>query len=279
MFRLTKTSSPIPRVVTGSIRSYSKKNEEVKKIGKYSKKIGERIINEYIPFNKFPRAPDSILNQSSKQLYESIDLNYEDNSNSQTNGKLVDFVIPEKHLKSHIQLQITDKDRAVVEEIDNLSRANDEKEINQLNMSVLKLYYDEDLNSYQPMIEHNLKKSLSGMIKLNEQLHDIDDEYLWNLFPRNQNWSTPPFEKKFEGIDGFKKWEKQQIDKINQQKLDQQKTEQDVLKFKQRLQKNDYKIFAKKDNKGRKKLDRSLLKQYKKLKAEGKFPDPSNKCK
>lgn len=276
MFRLGKVGTTLPRTVGMSIRTYSKKNEEVKKVAKYSKKIGDKIINEYIPFNKFPQAPESILNQSNKQLYESIDLNYEENTAGNTNDKLVDFVIPEKYLKSHIQLQITDKDRAVVEEINNLSRSNDEKEINQLHMNVLKLYYDEDLNSYQPMIEHNLKKSLSGMIKLNEQLHDIDDEYLWNLFPKNQNWSTPPFEQEFDGINGFKNWEKQQIDKINQQKLDQQKIEEDLLSFKQKLQENDNKIFAKKDHKGRKKLDRSLLKQYKKLKAEGKLP---NKCK
>lgn len=229
---------------------------------------------EYIPLGQFPKAPESVINQLLKQLYEGMGMEAPAQDDVPPGEqKLINFEIPDKYLKSQIRAQITDKDRAVVEEIDNLARANDEKEINQLHMSVLKLYYDEDTNSFQPVPEHALKKSLSGMINLNPHMDDIDDEYLWELFPKNGFFGTPPFETSPGRLDGFKTWEQEQLAKLQKKQKVKQDHQREYHEF--QLMLNNSKSFFQKPLRqgGRKKLDRQLLKKYKLLKKDGKLPD------
>lgn len=240
-------------------------------------------INQYIPFKNFPKAPDYIMSQSLDSLYKSIDhkpSNLEINGKKQSSSeKFVEFAIPDKYSKTKIKEQITEKDKAVVDEINSLSRSNDEKEINQLHMNVLKLYYDEDSNTYQPLPEHSLKKSLSGMINLNPHMEDIDDEYLWNLFPKSSSFGKPPFESKNDNISSFKVWEKVQLEKLKKEQLIKEGNEKEFKEFENLLQ--NLKTFFRKLNTnttnttsgGRRKLDRKLLKKYKKLKSEGKIPE------
>lgn len=239
----------------------------------------------YIPITKFPKVPDSILNQSAKDLYESIGLTPpEEEEMNKKKNTFVDFNIPDDHLKSTIKARITEKDRAIVDGLDNMVKSNDDREIRQLHASVVKLYYDEDTNTYQPLPEHTLKKSLSGMINLNPHLEDIDDEYLWDLFPRNKPFGNPPFEQKW-NINSFKNWENSQLEKLRKEQSIKEDHKKEYSDFLNQL--HDSKSLFKKtaanmnqqkesnasvNSKGRRKLDRKLLKQYKKLKEEGKIP-------
>lgn len=230
----------------------------------------------YISFADFPKVPESILQASTKDLYSSIGQkldNEESNLNSSKQPEtFVDFAIPEKYLKSKIRQQITDKDRAIVEELDNFSKSEDEKELAQSQLKLIKLYYDQDTNSFQPLPEHSLKKTLSGMLNLNPNLDDIDDEYLWKLIPKDKIFGVPPFEQKIE-VNGFKKWE---TEKLKHLKLENSNRDSNIKEFKEfEKQFTKTKSFFKKIG-SRKRVDHKLIRKYKKLKQEGKIPSNLN---
>ncbi|ODV81510.1 uncharacterized protein CANTADRAFT_24426 [Suhomyces tanzawaensis NRRL Y-17324] len=226
--------------------------------------------NTYIPFSKFPKVPESILSQSLEDLYSSMNLKY--NPDAEQQPRYVDFAIPDKFIKPKTKDLITEKDRALVSELDKFSKSEEDEEANQTQLKLIKLYYDQDTNTLQPMPEHALKKSLLGMINMNNTLNDIEDDYLWELFPRDKLFGIPPFETSNGGINGFKKWEKDMLEK---EKKEQDLKDEDIRQYKDFEQSlSDTKSFYKKVAGGtRKKVDRKLVKRYKKLKEEGKIPN------
>jgi hypothetical protein len=227
---------------------------------------------DYIPFNKFPQAPESIMKSSLQDLYGIIGTKPETETSKKSSFKesenFVDFNIPDKFLKSQIKQQITDKDRAMVEELDNFLKTEDEAELAQSQLKLIKLYYDQDTNSFQPLPEHALKKTLSGMLNLNPSLDDIGDEYLWKLFPKDKIFGSPPFEPKIIP-NGFKNWEQEKLLELEKEKSARENNVKEFKEFEKQL--TNSKSFFKKAG-SRKKLDRKLVKQYKKLKLEGKIP-------
>ncbi|KAK6455847.1 uncharacterized protein RJT20DRAFT_129217 [Scheffersomyces xylosifermentans] len=236
------------------------------------------ISKQYIPFSDFPKVPESVLNQPIEELYKFIaekpiisnDNNNEFERDTATNKdeKYVDFAIPEKYMKSKMKDEITAKDRALVEELDKFLKLDDEEEIAQSQLKLIKLYYDQETNSFQPLPEHTLKKSLSGMINLNPSLEDIDDEYLWKLLPKDKLFGMPPFESTIKP-GAFKSWELEMLEKQKKEKKAKAIDAKEFNDFQAQL--TDSKSFYKKTG-ARRKLDRKLVKRFKQLKEEGKIP-------
>ncbi|CUM66437.1 uncharacterized protein PRCAT00004101001 [Priceomyces carsonii] len=235
--------------------------------------------SKFISFKDFPKAPQEILDQSLEQLYTSINLKPWVNTNTVSEPSeeeilkkkpenFVDFTIPDKFLKSKANEEITSRDRALVEELDNFLKADDVNEVLPSQLNLIKLYYDQNTNSFQPYPEHTLKRSLLGMINLNPCLNDIDDKYLWKLFPEHKLFGVPPFE---EGSHGFKKWEREMLEKEKEAKIAKEDDQRELTEFESAL-KNSKSFFTKPKKGSRRKLDRKLLKKYKKLKEEGKIP-------
>lgn len=225
----------------------------------------------FVPVERFPKAPEHIINMSTDDLYSQHNIQFgTPPPKEKDKDKYVDFVIPDRYLKSVRSKQITPKDKAMVEELENLIKTNDEYQIAQSQYNLIKLYYDQDSDSYQPMPEHALKKSLSGMINLNPSMDDIEDDYLWQLFPKGSLFGVPPFEKDA-ASHSFKQWEHEMLQK--QKKTDVQK-QHDLQEYNEfRVLLSDSKSFFRKtSNSNRKKLDRKLLKEYKKMKTKGKLP-------
>lgn len=261
----------------GEIKIKQKKRHTKKEDGEVSDAIPQHkpraTPKNYISFANFPKVPESILNASTEDLYASIGQGL--GSPLSPFNKIpkpetfIDFEIPDKYLKSKIRQQITDNDRALVGELDNLAKAEDDSQISQSHLKLVKLYYDQDTNSFQPVPEHSLKKTLSGMLNLNPSLDDIDDEYLWELIPKDKAFGVPPFEQEITP-NGFKKWEQE---KLIEQKIANSARDSNIREFKEfEKQFTQTKSFYKKAG-SRRKLDRKLVKKYKKLKEDGKLPN------
>ncbi|KAK6200483.1 uncharacterized protein RJT21DRAFT_44324 [Scheffersomyces amazonensis] len=227
----------------------------------------------YIPYSQFPKPPASILSKSLQDLY--TDMNLESlndsittdisNSTSKDNSetKIKQFEIPDKYLKSKMIEQITRKDRQIVDEIDSLLDMDNELEIAQSQLRIIKLYYDQDTESFQPIPEHPFRKSLSGMLNLNPAMDNIDDEYLWQLFPKNKLFGSLPSDPEQE----LKK-------KLEQEtKAKQEQNDKEYLEWKKSLA-NSKSIYVKAGS--RRKVDRKSARKFKKLEREGKLPKPQD---
>ncbi|ABN64396.2 predicted protein, partial [Scheffersomyces stipitis CBS 6054] len=231
---------------------------------------------EYIPFDKFPKVPQSILDQPVEELYKFIDEEppmLSPEAIKQKKETYVDFAIPDKYLKYKTKDEITAKDRALVEELDKFLKLDDDEEIAQSQLKLIKLYYDQDSNTFQPLPEHTLKKSLSGMINLNPSLDEIDDEYLWKILPKGKLFGLPPFESKI-SPDGFKNWEKEMLERKHKENSARAIDAKEFNDFQSQL--TDSKSFYAKTG-ARRKLNRKLVKKYKQLKEEGKIPKDMDK--
>ena len=266
-----------------SLRPYSSKPP---KTSKYNSSLGNTHLNgsvvssssntqqrslkdnrkKYISFKDFPKAPESVLMQSTEELFSNINMEPKNKIKEVRNDRLVDFTIPEKYLTAPTADNITEKDRLVAEEINNLLKSDEGVDLSSLNL--VRWYYEQENNQLQSLPEHPLKKSLSGMINLNPILNNISDQYLWELFPRGKSFGVPPFEPEITK-NGFKNWEKSQLDEIRKIENKYQ-TDDEIADFKALWHKS--RTFYKATPNGRRKLDRKLLRKYKKLKQAGKLP-------
>lgn len=238
------------------VRNYSKRRPGLSQLKAHKAKepkISPAVL--YIPTSKFPSAPDHIMNMSTDQLYES------------TNTKIpvkkpnaVNFEIPKNFSKQYQNSLLTQRDFAMLKQLEIMMNTDDEKVILESQIILGNLYSDKDtFASYIP--EHPLKKSLSGMINLNPHLNDIDDEYLWDLIPPNKLFG----EKFYEEEGSFKEWEKDMLEEKTRL-LDHLKVhEVEISDFLQKYGKN--KSFLTKKNR-RYKLNKSLIKAYKELKSK-----------
>lgn len=226
------------------------------------------VSNNYIPFKKFPQIPKEFQLKTTDELYESIYLKPMETSRP----NLINFQIPQQYSKEFIKSQLTNKDRAMIDQLDTFMNSQDENEMLQSQLNLIKLYYDKDSFNYKLLPEHPLKKSLSGMINLNPNMDDIDDEYLWNLIPQDKLFGQRFFETEEDKL--FKQWEAKIIEKNNQLNESIKLNEMEINKFLKLF--NEHKTFLVKKN-GRFKLNKQLLKNYKHLKAKGNLPFKLNK--
>lgn len=216
----------------------------------------------YILFDQFPRAPEAITNASFQELCDMIGTKL---PKPKPSDNFVDFTIPDKYIKSKAANEITDKDRRLLQELDNFVKSTDEDQIAQAQYNLIKLYYDKETDSYKPLPDHSLKKLLLGLLKLNPSLDDIDDEYLWRIIPREKMFGVRPFEL----LGLFKEWEQKMLAKSKEEDAALQQGVREARELVATLNKSSF--FRKQGS--RKKVDRKLVRKYKQLKREGKITD------
>lgn len=120
-----------------------------------------------------------------------------------------------------------------------------------------------------PHVEHPLKRSWLKLVPLNPRLHQIANEYLWQLVPQGKFFNSPPFDGYTATLDGFRRWEakmKQQAQlKLQRSLKEQQEADQAIKEF------SKTNSFLGPVPGGRKKLNRKLVKTFRKLQTEGKL--------
>lgn len=199
-------------------------------------------------------APDHIRNALLEELYELMGSTI---PQQKPENHYVDFIVPDKYIKLKVADIPTEKDHRIMAELDKFMTTHDEDQLVQAQYNLIKLYYDKDTDLYQPLPAHYLKKLLLGLVSLNPALENIDDEYLWNLFPKDKQFGVRPFQT--EGL--FKDWEQQMLEKTKKEATAKEKTALETRELMSQFAKT--RFFRKLGL--RKKLDRKLVKKYKKL--------------
>ena len=205
--------------------------------------------NEYLPLSLMPKLPKHL---EAKEEPVGVDLE-----------------IPMKYIMNvkPVEVAPTKETRTFVDEINKTMKQsdNDKKLISISNM--IAQFMDPDPNKMFTVSEHPLKRSLSGISKMNPGLNKIKDEYLWNIIPEENMFGVPPYQKD-EPL-GFEKWEKNFIEEKEKNRLQKETDQKEYEKFLVDLNASESFVSSKGT---RKKIDRKLLKKYKKLKKDGKLP-------
>lgn len=238
--------------------------------------------SQYLPTSALPQMPEHLQEQSLESIYESLGQRHILDRINQPKG--IDLVIPPEFIKPpqppkrHVRPEKTkDLDKKIKNFI---AGEHDDRSLIYLGKEI-SAHMEPDHNEIYPILEHPLKKSLSGLKTLNPAMNKIKDQFLWDVMPEEKLAFVPPYQA--DNPLGFKQWEKELI--AEQEKV---KKEQDlILKELQEFEKlmGDSKSFFGKNQNGsksddvtdsrakgnRRKLNRKLLKKYKKLKDEGKI--------
>ncbi|KAK6460695.1 hypothetical protein DFJ63DRAFT_320837 [Scheffersomyces coipomensis] len=174
-----------------------------------------------------------------------------------TEAKVKGFEIPDLYLKSKMDGLVTDIDRQIVDEIDNILELDNDVEIAQSQMKIVKLYYDQESNKLKEVPVHSFKTSLSGMINLNPAMDEIDDDYLWQIFPRGKLFGSLPSDT-HEEI----KMKEEEIQKAKE-------NNEEFIEWKESLT-DSKSLYVKAGS--RRKVDRKSARNFKKLDKEDKIP-------
>ncbi|CAI5758424.1 unnamed protein product [Candida verbasci] len=223
----------------------------------------KKVVNQYLPTTALPQIPDHIKSKSLKEIYESIGA--KDVYDRLNEPKGVNFNIPKQFIK---QDQVPESKKinhqALDEKLKNFiqQEKTDDSLISTSHEIISSL--ESNLNEMYPMLSHPLKRSISGISKINPELDNIDDEYLWELYPNNKMYGIPPYQS---DVLGFKKWENDLIDKNHKQEMEDELNKREYKQFVAQLKGNS--LFG---TQHRRKLNRDLLKKFKKLQKEGKIP-------
>lgn len=228
--------------------------------------------SKYLAFEDFPRIPKELSNASDAYLNQvrlarsfyplALALVPESTEVKVKAGKAMngdadsrpyhDFYIPTHHMKAY---QFNN-------EADRL--------LNELNEypTFLPMEFS-DLN-HPPHVEHPLKRSWSKIMPLNPGLHAISNEYLWELVPESKFFKSPPFDAHTDSLNGFQDWEIKMKEKAKQRFAESLKDQQEANKAIKEFNENKSFITPSQSG-GRKKLNRKLVKTFRKLQNEGKL--------
>lgn len=165
------------------------------------------------------------------------------------------------------------------------------------NLSLLGISMDADTLS-SGLEEHPLRESITGMCVMNPLLKEIKNKSLWEFFPESRKYGSSPFGEDA-SFNAFKNWEDLKNAKLKVFEEKKKQEEKEFRDFCSNLLKSDsfYRRSGppKSDNKkpapvaastktvlpketpvvtnGRRKLDRGLMKQYRKYKKEQLFDE------
>lgn len=245
------------------------------------KQTSQLSSSKYMPVDKLPKPPKDILDLPLDHFYAKVymrDLPVRPQIDS---GKfLYKFEVPSRFVrhKHHEFLALeNEKSKDINEEKQQHSAFEPAN-------NILEFKVDYNTNSLIRVPEHPLKESITGMFVSNPLMHNLDNDFLWDMYPQGKSYGNAPFGGDA-SFDGFKNWENKENDKVKQKELQFESKVKEVNEFRETL--NESKSFYRKQtasmstdvqnenltNKagGRRKLDRGLLKQYRKYKKEGLF--------
>lgn len=234
--------------------------------------------NKFMSFDKLPKPPKEILDMPMDQFYAKVymrDLPVRPQIDP-SNKFLYKFEVPSRFVRhKHHEFPDLQEEKSKAQEkqpANNFEPAN----------NILEFKVDYNTNSLVRVPEHPLKESITGMFVSNPLMHNLDNDFLWDMYPRGKAYGNVPFggDKSFEG---FKNWENKENDKVKQKESQFESKVKEVNEFRETM--SESKSFYRKQLTaaptekekdtakagGRRKLDRSLLKQYRKYKKEGLF--------
>ncbi|CCG23538.1 hypothetical protein CORT_0D07050 [Candida orthopsilosis Co 90-125] len=237
---------------------------------------------QYLPISVLPQMPQHLQEQSLESIYESLGQKHILDRINQPKG--IDLVIPPEFIKPpqppkrHVRPEKTkDLDKKIKNFI---AGERDDRSLIHLGKEI-SAHMEPDHNEIYPILEHPLKKSLSGLKTLNPAMNKIKDQFLWDVIPEEKLAFAPPYQ--VDNPVGFKKWEQELIAEREKVKKEQDLILKELQEF-EKLMGDSKSFFGKNQNdpksddasdngaKGsRRKLNRKLLKKYKKLKDEGKI--------
>lgn len=145
--------------------------------------------------------------------------------------------------------------------------------------NTLEIKMDQNMNPLIRITDHPLKESITGLFAANHYMHYLDNEYLWSMYPSGKLFGNAPYGGDA-SFDGFKKWEDGETRKIQEKNASFEARVREVEEFTDAL--NESNSFYRKPTQelkkagdssakagGRRKLDRGLLRKYRKYKKEG----------
>lgn len=186
----------------------------------------------------------------------------------------VNFEIPDNFIKKAkpTEPRTTKETRDSVDKIDHAIKHPDNDKALMGIANTIAHFIDPDPNKMYPSTEHPIRKTFSGMSKINPALDKISDEYLWSILPTQSMFGVPPYQK--DDPLGFEKWEQKFIEEEEQKRKQEETDEKEYEQFMADLNASESFVSSKGT---RKKVDRKLLKKYKKMKKDGKLPNFSPK--
>lgn len=240
---------------------------------------------QYLPTSALPQMPEHLQEQSLESIYESLGQKHILDRINQPKG--IDLIIPPEFIKPpqppkrHVR---PEKTKDLDKKIKNfMAGERDDRSLIHLGKEI-SAHMEPDHNEIYPILEHPLKKSLSGLKVLNPAMNKIKDQFLWDVMPEEKLAFVPPYQVDDEL--GFKQWEQNLIAEREKVKKEQDLIMKELQEFEKLMgdsksffgngttdsQKNDSNTSDATGAKGsRRKLNRKLLKKYKKLKDEGKI--------
>lgn len=220
----------------------------------------------YIPFDKLPKPPKEITDMSLDKFYAKVYMRDlpERPEITPSNQFIYNFEVPSQFVRARKPDQKQNENHS-------FEPAH--------NILEFKVEYDNNNMLRSP--EHPLKESITGMFVSNPLMSTFDNDYLWDMYPRGKVFGNVPFGGD-SSFNGFKNWEKGENEKAKEKgdhfesKLQEMKefnlTLNETNSFYRKSAASSPTKTSKTETKkagGRRKLDRGLLKQYRKYKKEG----------
>lgn len=230
---------------------------------------------KFLPFNKLPKPPREITDMPLEQFYAKVYMRDlpERPEITPSNVFAYKFEIPSQFIRPR--------------RLDKGSKSQLPPGSFEPAHNILEFKSDYDANNMLRSPDHPLKESITGMFVSNPLMEGIDDDFLWDLYPKGKSFDHAPFGGDA-SFNGFRNWENIENDRVKEKeaqfetKLNEMKDFNSTLNesksfYRQSPVVQENKTAPKKESEeattkkagGRRKLDRSLLKQYRKYKKEG----------
>lgn len=226
---------------------------------------------KFLPFNKLPKPPREITDMPLDQFYAKVYMRDlpERPEITASNVFAYKFEIPSQFIKS----KSLEKGSKSLPTSGSFEPAH----------NILEFKPEFDTNSMMRVPDHPLKESITGMFVSNPLMESIDNDFLWDLYPKGKTFDHAPFGGD-PSFNGFRNWENAENSKVKEREAQFETKLNEMKDFNVTL--NETKSFYRKPSVtaekkaaakpessknvgGRRKLDRGLLKQYRKYKKEG----------
>lgn len=240
------------------------------------------LLGKFLPFNKLPKPPREITDMPLEQFYAKVYMRDlpERPQITPSNIFAYKFEIPSQFIRA--------------KKLEKGSKPEQPSSSFEPAHNILDIKSEYDANNMMRSPDHPLKESITGMFVSNPLMESIDDDFLWDLYPKGKSFGHAPFGGDA-SFNGFRDWEKAENAKVKEKEAQFETKLNEMKDFNSTL--SESKSFyrqtpiahekietketsAKESSKdaveattkkvgGRRKLDRGLLKQYRKYKKEG----------
>lgn len=253
---------------------------KAKSQAKRRQKESSTSSSKYVSFDKLPKPPREILDLPLDQFYAKVymrDLPARPEIEA-SNKFSYKFEVPPRFVRhKHHEFPALEKEELKPQEKQQNSSFEPAN-------NILEFKVDYNTNSLIRVPEHPLKESITGMFVSNPLMHNLDNDFLWDLYPKGKSYGNAPFGGD-PSFDGFRNWENNENNKVKEKESQFESKVKEVNEFRETL--SESKSFYRKQTAqaapteesdantsksgGRRKLDRTLLKKYRKYKKEGLF--------